>query len=533
MLYENRTPWAEKIDKMVSVHKRWWSWLSVMFAVTVTHQAQAAEPPFAGDRVYDLVIRDGLVVDGSGQVPRRASVVISDGAIVHVGKISPSLKASQDIDATDLVVTPGFIDAHAHSNPSGPGHHAHAMGVTTIVVGQDGRSPTNGDLRPWIGRLRQRRLALNVVPFVGHGTARKLARIRSHKRLSEAALARLGKVVDGQMRAGAFGLSTALEYTPGRFAASEELKAIAQPVAKHGGLIMSHLRSEDEDQIDDAVNELITQGRTSGAAIHIAHLKIVYGKGPARADALLARLAKARSQGLRITADVYPYTASYTGTAIVFPAFAKPPHNYRKVVRTRRAELADFVRRRVKRRGGPGAMLLGTGRWRGQTLEQIARQTKKPFENVLIDDLGLYGASAAHFVMDRHLQDRLLLADQVMIGSDGSAGTHHPRGHGTFARIIERYVVKQKQLSLERAVFKMTGLPARTLGLTKRGRLAAGQAADVLVFNPTQIRERASYAHPQRPSEGMLWVFVGGRAAIANGKVTRARGGRLLLRHQK
>ncbi len=493
---------------------------------------EAPGPALSSDEVFDLLIQGGVVFDGSGARPLRADVVIDGDRIVHIGSVSDTLKADRVIDARGKVVTPGFIDTHAHGDPEGDNKNFLAMGVTTLVVGQDGKSPSEDRIGPWRHRIGKKRLAVNVAPLVGHATVRSLAKVGAATDPSEAQIERMAKLVAKEMDAGAWGLSTGLEYSPGNLATAAELAAIAKPVAERDGLVMSHLRSEDEDKIDDAVDELVAQGKTSGARVHVAHIKLVYGKGTARAEQLLDKLAAARKDGVEVTADIYPYEASYTTISILFPDFAKPPASYKRVRRERREELAAYIRDKVIRRGGPEGTLFGTNPYRGKTLAAVAAAAGKPFEDVIIDDIGLGGASAAYFVMDEAVVSRLLRDPHVMIGTDGSAYSRHPRGYGTFAKVIARYVVERDALSLAEAVRKMTGLPAKTLRFDKleRGLLKKGWAADVLVFDPTAVRDRSDYENPSRYAEGMAWVIVNGRVVVEDGKIGKQRAGRLLLR---
>jgi N-acyl-D-aspartate/D-glutamate deacylase len=509
-------------------------------ASTTSVASSAASPPaptfasaaaFTSHETVELVIFGGTVIDGTGSAATLADVVIDSGHIVAVGQVDPSLKAKRRIDATGLVVTPGFIDTHAHGDPAGANKNFLAQGVTTICLGQDGKSAQGERIAQLVRALGKKRLAVNVVPFVGHGTVRELEGVGLTDKPSEKQLAKMARAVERDLAAGAFGLTTGLEYRPGALAPLAELVALAKPVAAADGVIMSHLRSEDDDTIASALDELIAQGEQAGARVHVSHLKVVYGKGVERAEELLAELQRARDRGVRITADAYPYEASYTTIGIVFPEFAKPPRNYERVLRDKRKELASFLRERVTKRGGPSATLFGTNPYRGKTLAQVAEAAGKPFEEVLMS-IGPNGASAAYFVMDPALQARLLLDPNVMIGSDGSSSGQHPRGYGTFAKVMRQLVVEDKRLSLEEAIRKMTGLPAATLRLDQqqRGLIAPGWAADVLLFDPRQIRDNASYTAPHALAEGMRWVLVNGVAAIADGKRTRDRSGRLLLR---
>jgi N-acyl-D-aspartate/D-glutamate deacylase len=471
------------------------------------------------------------VIDGSGAAAAVADVLVDAGRIVHVGKIDASVRAKKRIDAKGLVVAPGFIDTHAHGDPAGANRNFLAMGVTTICVGQDGKSASGDRLHQLVRQLAKKKLAVNVVPFVGHGTARELEGVGLEAKPSQKQIDRLARFVERELADGAFGLTTGLEYRPGALAPSEELVALAKPVAAADGVIMSHLRSEDDDKIDEALDELVAQGEKGGARIHVSHVKVVYGKGIDRAEKLLGKLAEVRARGVSVTADIYPYEASYTTIGIVFPDFAKPPHDYKSVERAKKAELAAFLRERVAKRGGAEATLFGTNPYRGKTLAQAAKEAGKPFEEVLMR-IGPNGASAAYFVMDPALQARLLVDPHVMIGTDGSSTSQHPRGYGTFAKVIRQFVVEEKRLTLEEAVRKMTGLPANTLRLDKqqRGLIAAGWAADLLVFDPREVRDHASYTDPHAISEGMRWVLVNGVAAIAERKPEKARGGKLLLR---
>ena len=483
----------------------------------------------------DVWIRGGTVVDGTGGPPRRADVLLQGDRIVHVGEVA-AVEAASVVDASGMVVTPGFVDVHAHGDPRRTPGMANflAMGVTTICLGQDGSSPGGMEFEAWQQAVERGRFAVNVAGLVGHGTVRRLAGVGLDPDPDDGAVDEMARRVDAAMRAGAFGLSTGLEYEPGRFAEADELLRVARPVARHGGVVMSHVRSEDDDRIEASLDELFAQCRGADCRAHVSHLKVVYGRDAARAREVLARLAAARARGLQVTADVYPYAASYTGIGIVFPPWARPPHDYAEVVRERRDELRAYLRARVTRRNGPGAVMIGSGDWAGRTLEQIAAELDKPFEDVLIDDLGPDGPGAAHFVMDDEVVGELLKADHVVVASDGSPTMRHPRGHGTFAKVLRAFVVERDELPLARAVHKMTGAPAAVLGLDRspapRGLLRVGHAADVAVFDPERVRDAATFEQPYRRAVGFAYVFVNGEVALAAGQPTENRAGRLLRR---
>ncbi|UQA56075.1 N-acyl-D-amino-acid deacylase family protein [Polyangium aurulentum] len=499
----------------------------VAAAAPISAPAPAPAPPFHSDEVFRLFIRGGEVIDGSGSARRRADVLVRADRIAFVGEVDPSVRAERVIDATGAVVTPGFIDAHSHLPPTGDVELALAQGVTTIVVGQDGLSPAE-HIGPWLAKIDASRPRVNVATLVGHATVRNRAGIGGRKDARPAEIDRMRALVEEAMKEGAFGLSTGLEYDPGRLAPMAELVAAAEPVGARGGVVMSHLRSEDDDRIDASIDELLEQCAKSRARAHVAHLKVVLGHGEARAEAILKRFDEARRKGLEVTADLYPYAASYTTIGILFPDFARPPASYAQAKQKRLPDLKAHLRARVTQRNGPEATLFGTGAWAGKTLAQAARARNVPFEDLLVE-LGPNGAEAAYFVMDEALVARLFKDPFVMVGTDGGGGGRHPRGYGAFARVVEEYVKNQTLVSLEEAVRKMSALPASTLRLEgDRGCLRAGCAADLLVFTPSKIRARADWGAPHRLAEGMQLVVVGGVIEREGGKITAGRGGRAL-----
>ena len=256
---------------------------------------------------------------------------------------------------------------------------------------------------------------------------------------------------------------------------------------------------------------------------------MVYGKGAERAEEILSFMKRTGSYQNSVTADLYPYTASYTGIGILFPSWAKQPKRYAGIREGRGDELAEFLRNRVNLRNGPEATLFGSAPYKGKTLADVASEYGLPFEIVLRDIIGPYGASAAYFIMDEALQKRLVQDEQIMIGSDGSPTMYHPRGYGSFAKVIEEYAVQDSLMTLEEAIRKMTSLPAETIGLPDRGILTEGAKADILLFDPQKVRALASFDDPHQLASGFDLVIVNGKIAIDQSG-TASRAGKLLLK---
>jgi len=499
----------------------------------VLSSCDPAERFLADYASIDVLIENGTVFDGLGNEPVTADVVIVGDTIVFVGETAFTDEELEGriktrIDAGGKSVAPGFIDLHSHGDPLETPEFENflAMGVTTISLGQDGSSPETAALREWLDKVSQRGIGPNLAMLVGHGTLRTLSgtglKPDPEPEEFESMLAMLDETLDYT-----FGMSTGLEYNPGLNAKSAELRALAEVVSRHDRVIMSHMRNEDDDQLEASIAELLQQGEH--ARVHISHLKSVFGKGRARADEILRIIDRARGSGIEITADVYPYTASYTGIGIVFPVWAKTADEFEIARRERREELAAYLRERVEKRNGPEATLLGTGPFKGKTLAELAFEHEMPFEDVLIEVIGPQGASGAYFVMNDELQSRLLQSPHVGVCSDGSPTGFHPRGHGTFAKIIEEYVVEQQVLSLTEAIRKMTSFPASVLRIRDRGTLLAGSKADVIILDPANVRALATYPEPLQLAEGFEVVIVNGEIARQDGRLTDALAGRVLL----
>jgi len=477
------------------------------------------------------LFRDVMLIDGTGAPPRPANVLVVGDRISRIMRASRVARApgARIIDGAGRVLTPGFIDLHTHGDPLRSSYDSYlAMGVTTITLGQDGGGPGPdtgplSDTSAWRRAVEQAPLDINVALLVGHGKVRHAAGVAdSVRRPDPAQLARMEAVLEAEFRAGVFGLSFGLEYVPGIYTERNELAALGRIVARHDGVAMSHMRSENDDEITASIDELIASVPHGRA--HISHLKVVFGHGEARARALLDYLAAKRRQGIRLTADEYPYNAGYTTIALLFPEWALPPSDYAAMVRDRRQELAEHLERRMTRRGGPQALQFGTpAPYAGKTLAQVAAEAGRPYVDILIT-LGPEGATGAHFTMDQALQDRLLVDPHVAFSTDGGPGMRHPRSTGTYAKLIEEYVVRDRKLTLQEMVRKATGFPARILRLPDRGLIRPGAKADLLLFDPARIRARSTYVDPLAMAEGFDLVMVNGREALAEGRKVGAVG---------
>jgi N-acyl-D-amino-acid deacylase len=498
--------------------------------------------------LYDLMIVNGQIVDGTGSKPYLGTVLIKDGVLSYVGNANlESYEANQVIDADGMFITPGFIDAHGHGNAelNPKFKNFWSMGVTTILLGMDGRSDGIDDFNGWMQNVESARPGVNIAPFTGHGTARNATSIGLTTHPSEEQITELKDLIEEQMQRGSFGVTKGIEYIPGRFADIKELTEIGNIVAEYNGTIMSHIRNEDADQVQNSIRELIEVGSKSGSRVHVSHIKIVYSNDEKDADSVVALVDSARKAGVSITADVYPYTASFTGIGILYPEWALPPNNFETVKVERRSELAEYLRNRVNLRNGPEATLLGTAPWSGKTLADISDEFGIPFEDVLIDHLPPGSASAAYFVMNIDVMRRFLGYDHVVVSSDGSPEMRHPRGYGSFARIIRQFVVEEEFIAIQDAVKKMSGQTASIIGLdrdrglvkpenqndlrfTKRGYLKTGFAADVLIFDPANIRDAATFENPHQYATGFDYVIINGLIVQADGESTGARPGLVL-----
>ena len=506
---------------------------SLFLVLTCCNSDSKPDPRFESlitkeGNTFDLLITNGRIINGLDTSTIVTDLLVKNDKIIYIGMVDTAkIVATQIIDASEKVITPGFIDVHAHGNPlEMPGFENFLhMGVTTICLGQDGSSPMVTRMDEWMTKVDEAKPGVNITMFVGHGTLRHLSGIGYKPDPSEAEMQKMLDLLTEAFDAGCYGLSTGLEYTPGMYAGEEELIKLASLTGQHDRMIMSHMRNEDDDALEESIKELLKQG--AHCRVHVSHLKSVYGRGTERAAEVLALL----DGDISATADIYPYNASYTGIGIVFPKWAKAPNDYQKVKQTRRKELLDFLKHKIQQRNGPEATLFGTGYFAGRTLKDLSDESGRPYEEILLD-IGPNGASGAYMVMDEDLQERLFQDEKLMVSSDGSTTMRHPRGYGTFAKIIETYVYQKNLVGLPVAIHKMTGLPAQTMGIADRGMIQENKVADLLIFDPQKIKANATFIKPKQFATGFDWVIVNGKVAVENGELEKERFGKMLRKER-
>lgn len=491
----------------------------------------------------DLLIQGGTVVDGTGSPSRVADVGIRGDRIAFVGDAaSRGVTAARTLDATGLVVAPGFIDPHTHTSGDLSSSRRHAnldflmQGVTTVVTGNDGSSPLNiGDQ---FAQWTRDGIGPNAALFIGEGSVRLKVMGMSDAKPTAAQLDSMRSLVARGMRDGALGLSTGLYYAPGSYASTEEIVQLAKVAASYGGIYDTHMRDESSYNIGlvGAVKEAIRIGREAGIPVHISHIKALGVDVWGESDTVIALINDARASGVNVAACQYPYTASGTSIgASLLPRWAEAGGRDSLLARMRdpatREKLEADMTENLRRRGGADALLI-TGRrdsaLTGKTLAKVAEERKvSPIEAALqiVQD---GDAGVASFNMKESDIDNFMKQPWVATCSDGSSG--HPRKYGTFPRKLRRYVFDRHVLTLEQAVHASSGLTAQILELESRGTLARGKYADVIVFDPATVRDRSTYEEPRLLATGMRYVFVNGKLVIDQGEYTGALAGRVLKR---
>lgn len=481
----------------------------------------------SGGADASTLIRGARLVDGTGAPATLADVRIVDGRIAVIGGAG-DLEVADDetlVEASGLVLAPGFVDTHSHHDgDDDPLHPAVvSQGITTIVAGQDGgsRSP----LADWFRSLEAAPSAINIAAFSGHGTLREAVLGTDYERHASAEeVAAMATLLEADLAAGALGLSTGLEYDPGIYSSTDEVVALARVAERWGGRYISHMRSEDR-ALEAAIDELLEIGERADIPVQITHMKLARRGLWGDAPRLLARLDAARARGIDVTADVYPYEYWSSSMTVLFPE-----RNFEDEAAVRYA-LTELV--------APEEMIIGgfdaEPAYAGRTLAEVAvLREESPVDAymALLDMVERTGAD--EYVVARSMTEadiaEILAWPHANVCSDGSGESAHPRGHGAFPRVLAHYVRDTGTLSLEAAIHKMTWLAAQHVGLGDRGLVAVGAPADLVLFDPATVSDRATFEAPHRRAVGIVGTWVNGVRVWDRGAVTGARPGQVLRR---
>jgi N-acyl-D-amino-acid deacylase len=536
--------------------------------------AQAADQP-----VYDIVIVHAHIVDGSGSPWYEGSVAFKDGKIAAVGRLG-EVAAKRTIDAKGLVVAPGFIDLHSHSDfallADGKGESKIRQGVTTEIIGEaESAGPVLGPALPNLDKelaamglqrnwntlgeyfavLQKHGTAVNIASYVGSGQVRLDVMGNVNRPPTAAEMEKMKALVDQAMQDGAIGLSSGLIYPPNSFETTDELVVLARVAARYGGIYTSHIRDE-ADHESEALREAIQIGQQGGLPVHILHFKMAGKPNWGKIGDMAALIQAARDRGIDVTADQYPYVAGMTGLQMTLPPKYLEGTHQEVVTRLRDPKNREEVRKMIAD-GVPGweDHVQGTGGWHGVMVAAVQKPQNKQYEGKRMDEIAqVMGKDpldalcdllisedtfpdAIYFAMSEQDVRTAMQQPWVGVGSDGVAvnpdmkftGRPHPRFYGTFPRILGRYVREEKVISLPEAVRKMTSLPAQIIGLSDRGLLRSGMAADVVIFDPATVDDKATFEEPSQYPVGIPFVIVNGTVVIDQGKHTGALPGQVLF----
>ncbi len=524
---------------------------------------------------FDIIIKNGEIIDGTGRKGFAADLGIKDGKISAIGNLS-NADATKIIDAKGLKVVPGFIDIHSHTdvdlinNPKAESKIR--QGVTTEVTGQDGFSwgPLGGPeldrsleefkkeyneelswrtLKEFLDNFSSRKFSPNIITMLGLGTIREFVVGLDNRPASEDEMKLMFAEVAKGIEAGAIGVSTGLEYTPGSFATTEELIEMCKAVPEKYRLYATHMRNED-DTVLEAIDEAIRIAKESGSRLQISHLKVSGKSNWHKADAALEMIDKAIEQGIEVDANRYPYVAYYTGLANLFPLWSRDGGTAKFLERLKdpalESKIKDYAEQKVSNLDGDwnGVLISNIPKdemrvYQGKTIKQIAEESSQAcYEaavKLIIDSEN--SVDMVGFGMEEESTEKIIAHPRVMIASDyGSHAPYppmnkviaHPRAYGTFPRAIAKYVRERKICSLEEMIKKMTSMPADKIKLNDRGRLEEGKFADVVLFDYNKILDKATYVEPHQYPEGIPYVIVNGEVVIDQSEHTGAFPGKVL-----
>jgi len=500
-------------------------------------------------QTYDLVITNAKIFDGAGNPWFFGDIAVRAATIVEIGKLHQP-KSAIAIDAAGLAVAPGFIDIHSHgrrgifSVPTAENYLRE--GVTTIIEGPDGSSPV--PLAPFLEKISQTPISINFASFVGHGSIRAAVMGLVNRQATPAELEKMKALARQAMTDGAVGLSTGLFYVPGNYANTEEVIELAKVVGVMGGFHQSHMRDET-DHIEDAVRETIRIGEEGHLPTQITHHKVIGKANWGKSVDTLRLVEEARARGVDVTIDQYPYTASSTGIAALFPQWSLEGGRKSVVERLHAPEArakikAEIVHSIRDGRGGgdPKNIVIVNCSFdpqlAGQSLADLtrARNLEATNENAAETAMALEekgDCGAVYHAIDEPDVERIMRSPYTMIASDGDIPVFgkeapHPRSYGTFARVLGVYVRERNILTLQDAIRRMSAMPAQRLGFSDRGLLKPGMKADIVIFDPATVSDKATFENPHQYSVGFRDVIVNGKLVLRNGQVTKEHPGRVL-----
>lgn len=500
--------------------------------------------------VYDVVVKNARVIDGTGNPWFRADIGIKDGKITKIGTISETIGV-RVVDAKNQIVAPGFIDVHAHTENIFELPEAEnfiRMGVTTLVTGNCGGSVTN--VGEFLGRYSKTPLAVNLATLIAHGSVRRDVLGTQNRAPSPEELARMEEIVDKAMREGAVGLSTGLIYVPGTYAKTDEVVSLARVAKKYNGVYASHIRNEG-DKVMEAISEAINIGEQTGIPVEISHFKISSKRLWGKTADTLGLVRAAREKGLPVTVDQYAYTASSTQLDTMIPSWAleggREEGTKRLNDEATRKKITEEIKKGLKEskfKDFSYAVIAAHSAdpsLNGKNIVEIAKikQGKTNLDAQIAAIFELYKAGGAQMVfhkMDETDVQSIMREPFTMIASDSGVrklgeNTPHPRGYGNNVRVLGRYVRELKIISLEDAIRKMTSLPAQTFNLAGRGLIKEGFAADLVIFDEKTVADKSTFENPHQYPVGISYVLVNGKTEFADNQMTGERAG-IALKHK-
>lgn len=490
----------------------------------------------------DIALTGGQIIDGTGSPIRDADVVIADGKIITPSD-NDTIDAKWTIDCSGLIICPGFIDLHNHSDGEIEKPKTRAavnyvtQGCTTMVTGNCGSGPV--DVGEYYQTIDEKGAGTNIAHLIPQGNLRKKVLNSDRVEPNEAQLEEMRKLADEGMRDGAWGMSTGLIYVPSSFASTEEITEIAKVVSKHGGIYASHIRGEGTKLLE-SVDEALRIGRDADLPVHVSHFKSSGRESWGLVREAARIIATEREAGRIITADQYPYIASSTSLgATVLPSWAREGGTKALLKRLdgESEKMRDLIGDRIEKADGGKAIRIASYKsnaaWVGKDLAAIAESESRPIIEIAVEILQNGGASIVKFAISEQDVRHIMAIDWVATASDGGAklpgGTKpHPRNYGTFPRKLAYYSIQEKVIPLEQAVRSMTGLPAEILSMQDRGFIRDGLVADITVFDPETLKDTATFDEPHQYANGIEYVFVNGQPVLVKGEFTGALAGKAL-----